>query len=67
MAQARTEAQPSHTRGLMVLGDDCLHKVMTFLAVADARRGVVAVADTEEALHALAHPGLGRVERHLRT
>ena len=24
----------------MVLGDDCVHKVMTFLAVADARRGV---------------------------
>ena len=28
----------------MVLGDDCVHKVMTFLAVADARRGVGAAA-----------------------
>ena len=28
----------------MVLGDDCVHKVMTFLAVADARRGVGATA-----------------------
>ena len=40
MAQARTDAQASTARGLMVLGDDCVHKVMTFLAVADARRGV---------------------------
>ena len=38
---ARTDAQPSRAaRGLLVLGDDCIHKVMTFLAVADARRGV---------------------------
>ena len=45
MAQARTDAQPSRAgRGLMGLGDDCLHKVMTFLAVADARRGVGAAA-----------------------
>ena len=42
---ARTDAQASRTaRGLMVLDDDCLHKVMTFLAVADARRGVGAAA-----------------------
>ena len=40
-AMARTDAQPSRAgRGLMVLGNDCIHKVMTFLAVADARRGV---------------------------
>ena len=44
MAQARTDAQASTARGLMVLGDDCVHKVMTFLAVADARRGVGATA-----------------------
>jgi hypothetical protein len=45
MAQARTDAQPSRaTRGLMVLGDDCVLKMMTFLAVADARRGVGAAA-----------------------
>ena len=38
---ARTDAQPSRAaRGLMVLGNDCVHKVMTFLAVVDARRGV---------------------------
>ena len=45
MAQARIDAQASRAaRGLMVLGDDCVHKVMTFLAVADARRGVGAAA-----------------------
>ena len=45
MAQARIDAQASRAaRGLMVLGDDCVHKVMTFLAVADARRGVGSAA-----------------------
>ena len=41
---ARKDAQASRARGLMVLGNDCVHKVMTFLAVADARRGVGATA-----------------------
>ena len=45
MAQARTDAQASRAaRGLLVLGDDCIHKVMTYLAVADARRSVGAAA-----------------------
>ena len=41
---ARKDAQASRARGLMVLGNDCVHKVMTYLAVAEGRRSVGATA-----------------------